>query len=94
MKHRLTTRKFALPKQSSVDSLTELFRAAVSQKGSVQQVMFTVDPPELSVEVYVESDELLAGEVPGGTPENLWQALTTVDMEEIDPGAARLNKEA
>lgn len=94
MDHELVTKKFALPAQSTVDSMTEMFRAAVSQKGSVQKVVFSVEPLELSVDVFVPVEEPGKADPPTGEPEDVWQVLATVDMEEVDPGGLPLNIKA
>lgn len=94
MAHKLMTRKFTLPKQSSVDSLTELFRAAISQKGSVQKVLFTVDPPELAVDLFVPDDSLPFGEPHEADPDSVWEALAAVELEEVAGPHPSLNLEA
>lgn len=91
IEHELITRKFALPKQSTVDSLTEMFRAAVSQKGSVQKVVFSSDPLELSVDVFVPIAEPGKSDPPTGDPEDVWQTLSLVEMEEVEAKDSQLN---
>jgi hypothetical protein len=94
MTHKLVTKSFTLPNQSSVDALTEMFRAVLSQRGSVQRISFTVDPSELSVDVYVPDDTPPFGEPHEATPETLWGALSEVELEEVDEAHSGLNIEA
>lgn len=93
MEYKLINKKFSLPKDSSVDSLTEMFRAAITQKGSIQNVLFTIDPPELSIDLFIPTD-LIPQELPENNPEDVWQVLVLKDMEEVSSGSPKLNTDA
>lgn len=82
-----TQRRYPVPADATPDTIAEMVRAILSSRVIIVKIVIKAgvgedDPGEMVVDMLVPNEEPPHGEPPEPDPENMWQLLASIELED------------